>query len=96
MMPSYELVFILSPDVTDEEVPNAINRVSDIIKKVGGSVNEIAQWGRKKMAYPIKKFAEGNYMLAKLELKPASIRELETSLRLSGEVLRHLLIRLDE
>ncbi|MBM3182669.1 MAG: 30S ribosomal protein S6 [Chloroflexi bacterium] len=95
-MPSYELVFILSPDVADEEIPNVISRVSDIVNKVGGSVGEIVQWGRKKMAYPIKKFAEGNYMLAKLELKPTSIRELETSLRLSGEVLRHLLIRLDE
>jgi len=95
-MPCYELVFILSPDVTDEEVPNVINRVSDTVKKVGGSVSEIIQWGRKKMAYPIKRFAEGNYMLAKLELKQASIRELEASLRLSGEVLRHLLIRLDE
>lgn len=95
-MPCYELVFILSPDVTDEEVPNVINRVSDTVKKVGGSVSEIIQWGRKKMAYPIKRFAEGNYMLAKVELKQASIRELEASLRLSGEVLRHLLIRLDE
>lgn len=93
-MSCYELVFILRPDVTDEEVPDAVNRVSEIVKKVDGSVSEVIQWGRKKMAYPIKKFAEGNYVLAKLELKPTSTKELEASLKLSSEVLRHLLVRL--
>ena len=93
---SYELVFIISPKVTDEEVPDAVNRVSELINKVGGSVNETNQWGRRKLAYPIKRFTEGNYVLAQLELEPPLTRELETNLRLSAEVLRHLLIRSKE
>jgi small subunit ribosomal protein S6 len=93
-MPNYELVLIITPEVADEEVPNVITKLSELIKKIGGSVDEVNQWGRKKLAYPIKRCAEGNYVLAKLKLKPASTKELDANLRLSGEVLRHLLIKL--
>lgn len=92
-MPSYELVFLISPEVTDEEVPNTVTKVSDIINKIGGNVTETSQWGRRKLAYPIKRFTEGNYVLAQIELEPAAIKELEANLRVSDEVLRHLLIR---
>ena len=92
-MPSYELVFIISPEVTDEEVPNAVIKVSESIDKIGGNVTETNQWGRRKLAYPIKRFTEGNYVLAQIELEPASIKKLEANLRVSDEVLRHLLIR---
>jgi small subunit ribosomal protein S6 len=62
--------------------------------RIGGSVTEVVQWGKKKLAYPIKKFLEGHYVLAKLEMEATSARELETSLKLYDEVLRYLLIRL--
>jgi small subunit ribosomal protein S6 len=92
-MPSYELVLIISPEVADEEVPNVVNKLSESINKIGGSVAEVNQWGRKKLAYPIKHFVEGNYVLAQLKLKPTLTKELDANLRLSGEVLRYLLIR---
>jgi len=82
--------------VSEEELSTVISRVSDIIQRIGGSVTDIMQWGRKKMAYPIKKHSEGNYVLAKIELQPSGIKELEASLRLSGEVIRHLIVKLDE
>ncbi|HEX75010.1 MAG TPA: 30S ribosomal protein S6 [Dehalococcoidia bacterium] len=93
-VPSYELVFIVSPEVADEEVPNTVSKVSEFINRIGGSVTEVNQWGRRKLAYPIRRFIEGNYVLAQLELKPALTKELEANLRLSEEVLRHLLIKL--
>lgn len=95
-MTSYELVYILSPSVNEEELSSVISRVSDMVQRIGGSVTEVIQWGRKKMAYPIKKHSEGNYVLAKIELQPSSIKELESSLKLSGEVIRHLIVKLDE
>jgi len=93
-MPNYELVLIISPEVADEDMPNVITKLSELIKKNDGSVDEVNQWGRKKLTYPIKRCAEGNYVLAKLKLKPASTKELDANLRLSGEVLRHLLVKL--
>ncbi len=95
-MSNYEVVFIISPEVTDEDVPNTIDKISEIVSKSGGSVTEVSQWGRRKLAYPIKRFTEGNYVLAQLELKPSLTMELEAKLRLSNDVLRHLLIKLGD
>ena len=93
-MPSYELVYIVSPEVADEELPDVLDRVDKSVNKIGGSVTEVIQWGRKRLSYPIKKFIEGNYVLARLEMEPASTKELDANLRLYDEILRHLLIRL--
>ncbi len=95
-MSNYEVVFIISPEVTDEDVPNTIDKISELVSKSGGSVTEVSQWGRRKLAYPIKRFTEGNYVLAQLELKPSLTMELEANLRLSNDVLRHLLIKLGD
>jgi small subunit ribosomal protein S6 len=92
---NYELVYIVSPKITDQELPNVVSKVSDSVGKIGGSVTEVVQWGRKKLAYPVKKFEEGNYVLAKIEMKPEATKELEASLKLSSEVIRHLIIRLN-
>jgi len=93
-MSSYELVLIVSPEVTDEEMPDFITKLGELISKNGGSVDEVNQWGRKQLSYPIKRSTEGNYLLTKLKLKPASTKGLEANFRLSGKILRHLLIRL--
>jgi small subunit ribosomal protein S6 len=90
---NYELVYIVNPTVTEEQLPNVLGKVSEYVTKTGGTVNEVVQWGRKKLAYPVKKCIEGNYVLARIELKPTAIKELEASLKLSNEVIRHLLIR---
>lgn len=95
-MSNYEIVFVISPEVTDEDVPNTIDKISELVSKSGGSVTEVSQWGRRKLAYPIKRFTEGNYVLAQLELKPSLTKELEANLRLSNDVLRHLLIKLGD
>ena len=92
-MPSYELVLIISPEVVDEEMPDFMTKLSELVNKVGGSVDEVNQWGRRKLAYPIKRSMEGNYVLTKVKMKPALTKELEANLRLSGKILRHLLIR---
>ena len=91
-MSNYELIYIVHPDVSDEGLPGEVSKVNDLITKLGGSVSETTQWGRKKMAYPIKKASEGNYVMAKLDLNPAKITELDTSLKTSGSILRHLVI----
>jgi small subunit ribosomal protein S6 len=62
----------------------------------GGEVNDVQPWGRRKLAYPIKRFVEGNYVLANMRLDPARTHELESGLMISDDVVRHLLIRKDE
>jgi len=95
-MSNYELVFIINPEVADEDITGIVNKVTELVNGIGGSVAEIDEWGRKKMAYPIKRFLEGNYVLAKLELEPVAAKKMETNFRFPDEILRHLLIRLKD
>ena len=92
-MRDYELVFVLSPGITDENLPGAIDKVNQFITGKGGAITEVAPWGRRKLAYPIKRFMEGNYVLTRFKSDAKLVKELDTSLRLSEEVLRHLIVR---
>jgi small subunit ribosomal protein S6 len=93
----YELVVIISPQVADDEMPDAVERlVRRPIESQGGVCQEVNLWGRRKLAYPVKKHMEGNYVLTQLQLDPAKARELEQGFLISEEVIRHLLVRLDE
>jgi len=91
----YELVLIISPEVAEEEVPTALERVSQLITSKGGVVEQVDRWGKRKLAYPIKRFTEGNYVLTQFKIDPQLTAELEANLRISEEILRHLLVRLN-
>jgi small subunit ribosomal protein S6 len=91
----YELIVILSPEVPEEEVPTAIDKVSEFITTRGGQVTEVDRWGRRKLAYPINHFREGNYVLSRFTMRPGMTAELEANLQVSERILRHLLVRLD-
>jgi small subunit ribosomal protein S6 len=92
-VPSYELIYIVRPEVTEEELPNVLNTMSDTIIKFGGKVVEVTQWGKKRLTFPIKKCIEGNYILTRMELASESAKELESTFRFPEEILRHLLVR---
>ena len=92
-MAAYELIYIINPEVSEEELPQVIEKMSQSVSKAGGNVVELTKWGRKRMAYPIRRFAEGNYVFNRIELEPVKVKEIEANLRLSDEVLRHLMVR---
>jgi small subunit ribosomal protein S6 len=89
----YELTVILSPELLEEEVPSGVERVTELIAQKGGVVSEVDQWGRRRLAYPIGRFMEGNYVLTHIQMEPQSIAELEAGLELSDNVLRYLVVR---
>ena len=96
-MRRYELVVIVSPEVAEDEMPDAVDRlIRQPVESEGGEVQETDHWGRRKLAYPIQRHQEGNYVLTQLNRDPQKTGELERGLQISEEVLRHLLIRLDE
>jgi len=89
----YELVVIISPEVVDEAINGVIDGVSRFITENGGTVSAVEQWGKRKLAYPIKHFMEGSYVLTRFKLRPKLSKQLEASLQISEEVLRHLLVK---
>lgn len=95
-MRDYELVLIINPEIGDETMDALIDKVSQFVTGKGGTVSSVERWGKRKLAYPIDHFLEGNYVLNRFRLKPALGRELKANLQISEEVLRHLLIRLND
>ena len=90
----YELVMVLSPETNEEEISAAVERVGTFVAGRGGNVSHQESWGLRRLAYPIQRFQEGNYVLTRFSLDPAAILELDRSLITSSEVLRHLVVRL--
>ena len=96
-MRRYELVVIISPQVADDDVPQTIDQlVRRPVEGSGGEVQDVNHWGRRRLAFPIQQHLEGNYVLTQLRMEPHQTRELERGLQISEEVIRHLLVRVDE
>lgn len=91
-MTDYELVTVISPEVEGERLPEIIEQVGKFITDEGGMVESTEQWGIRKLAYPIKKFMEANYVLTRFKLEPNLTKKLGAELRASEEILRHLIV----
>jgi len=92
----YELGFIIPSNVPESDTQSVIATVRGWIEGFGGQVTNIDYWGRRRLAYPIKDFREGYYVFLKLDFPTTKIGDLEHNLRLSDQVIRHLLVRLDD
>ncbi len=89
----YELVYILRPDVADDALDARVENISQFITAREGTVDDVQKWGKRKLAYAIKHQLEGNYVLTRFKLGPSKCKELDQSLRISEDVLRHLLVK---
>ncbi|MEI6185875.1 MAG: 30S ribosomal protein S6 [Dehalococcoidia bacterium] len=92
-MPGYELVFILNANLSEDDFTRVLGKVNDQITKLGGTVTETNQWGKRRLAYPIKKQAEGTYVLEKVQINQTALKELDANLKMSEDVLRYLFVR---
>ena len=90
-MRNYELVCILQPDLDENAFNGVIDRLKGWVSESGGSVDKVDIWGRRKLAYPIRKQRDGQYVLLNVSLNPSATTELERNLRFQEAVLRHML-----
>lgn len=91
-MRKYELVVLIQPDLDEAAFEAALEKISGWIAENGGSVDKVERWGRRKLAYPIRKLLEAQYVLFNLTLSPAATASLERDLRFLEPVMRHLLV----
>jgi small subunit ribosomal protein S6 len=96
MKRKYEIGFIINPEATEEDVKKVVDNVSQIITKDKGVVENVDEWGRKKMAYPINKHWEGIYVFINSEGEGATYAKVERRLKLSEQVMRFIILRLDD
>jgi len=90
-MRKYELVCIVQPDLDETAFRGAIERVQGWITESGGSVDKVDVWGRRRLAYPIRKQRDGQYVLLNVTLDPKSTSDLERNIRFLETILRHML-----
>ena len=93
MSNNYEVVFITRPDAVDDVVKGIIQKVRDTVDGLNGQVVKIEEWGKRRMAYPIGKYADGHYVCANISSSPAASKEVERILRLNEDVIRYLTIK---
>ncbi len=94
-MTKYEVMFVIDPTLEDEKKEATIETVKEIIA-AEGTVSDVDVWGMRKLAYPIDKKNEGYYVVAQFEAEPTLPKELDRRLRISDNVMRHIIINKDE
>ncbi len=94
-MTSYECIFIVRPDLDEEATETAVSRVLTQIGDIGGTVENVDRWGKRRLAYEINDYREGVYTLVKLHAQPGATAELERNLKLASEVLRYMVVKLE-
>ncbi|HWT66467.1 MAG TPA: 30S ribosomal protein S6 [Terracidiphilus sp.] len=92
----YEVMFIVRPDVADEDVDKLIATFTNSVTSNGGTVKSVEKLGRRKLAYLVQKFSDGNYLLFTIEAPGAVIAELERRLRVAEPVIKFITVRIDE
>lgn len=95
-MRNYEVVFVVKPDLEAEATAAVVEKFTRLVTEQGGQVTAVDQWGKKRMAYEVRKYREGYYVLMQFQGTPAVAQELERVLKITDEVIRYLITRLDE
>ena len=93
-MDVYEVMFIIIPELDEEQVENTISRFHTIIERTGGEPGDVNHWGRRKLAYEIDYRTDGYYVVMEFTVGERTLVELKRILRVSDDVLRHMVVKL--
>ena len=92
----YELMYVVAPTVGEDDVGLLHTQIEEIVTGGGGQIDKTDNWGRRRLAYEINRHNEGTYMLVLMTAPGGLIRELDRRLKVIDDVLRHLVVRVDE
>jgi small subunit ribosomal protein S6 len=93
---NYELVYVVSPEASDDQVADLHTQVDAIVQRMGGQIDKTENWGRRKLAYEIGRHKEGTYVLEGIHGGGDLMKEIDRRLKVIDLVIRHLVVRVDE
>jgi len=92
----YESIFIINPNLTDEETAGVIKKMQDVVASQGGEMLKFEDWGKKKLAYEIKKHKRGHYAFFQFKSAPAVVSELERTYKMTDSVIKFITVKLEK
>ncbi|MEO8510161.1 MAG: 30S ribosomal protein S6 [Chloroflexota bacterium] len=95
-MRRYELMLLLRPDLEEDKLQSAVEKVTRAIVNAGGALTKVSPWGKRRLAYDIKHHRDASYFLLHFDIDPSHVRELERGMLISEEILRHLVTVLED
>src|SRR5688572_4683467 len=96
MTRKYELVYVVSPEASDDQVTDLHNQVEAIVQRIGGTIEKTENWGRRRLAYEIGRHKEGTYVLEVIQGTGELMKEIDRRLKVTDLIIRHLVVRVDE
>lgn len=94
-MKKYEVMFIAKP-LEEAEVTSIVEFISNLLTKNGAKIEKVDLWGKRRLAYPVKKQNDGYYVLINFEIEPDAIFEIDRVIKIREEILRHLIVKIGE
>ena len=92
----YELVYVVSPEASDDQVTDLHNQVEAIVQRIGGAIEKTENWGRRRLAYEIGRHKEGTYVLEVINGTGELMKEIDRRIKVTDLIIRHLVVRVDE
>ncbi len=92
----YEELFIMKPDLPEEEIDVFLEQLKGNIATAGGTIDKVEKWGKRRLAYKVDKFKDGSYVLLQFSAGPETVKEVERRLRVAEDVIKFLTVRVDE
>ncbi|WP_139492487.1 30S ribosomal protein S6 [Brevibacillus dissolubilis] len=92
-MRQYEVMYVLRPDLEEEKVKANVSRYSDVVTNYGGEITKLQEMGKRRLAYEIKKFRDGFYVLMNFKANADAVAEAERLMKINDDVIRYLFVR---
>ena len=92
----YELIYVLPPDTAEQQATELHDQIAEVVTRMSGAIEKTENWGRRKLAYEIGHYKEGVYVLEVINGSGALMKELDRRLKVLDQVIRHMIVRVDE
>ena len=95
-MRQYEVMYVLRPDLEEEKVKSNVARYSEVVTNYGGEISKLQEMGKRRLAYEVNGFNDGYYVIVNFQAEPQASKEVERVLKISDDVIKHMVIKLDD
>ena len=95
-MRKYEVVYVIRPDLDEEGTTAVIDRFADLVPQQGGEVIKVDKWGKRRLAFEVKDFREGFYVIMHIDAEPQVADELDRLFKITDSIIRHIIVREEE